>query len=74
MVNVHSIKMEDFLDAKCTAACWKVGPRPALQQLQLLHLVQILHIGRYEEVRVDLRLKWVSVRFTPLPKTLYVRA
>ena len=26
--------MEDFLDAKCTAACWNVGPRPALQQLQ----------------------------------------
>ena len=47
LVNVHSIKMEDFLDAKCTAACWNVGPRPALQQLQLLHLVQILHIGRY---------------------------
>ena len=31
MVNVHSIKMEDFLAAKCTAACWNVGPRPALQ-------------------------------------------
>ena len=24
MVNVHSIKMEDILDAKCTAACWKL--------------------------------------------------
>ena len=22
--------MEDFLDAKCTAACWNVGPRPAV--------------------------------------------
>ena len=29
------VKMEDFLDAKCTAACWNVGPRPALHSFYI---------------------------------------
>ena len=63
MVNVHSIKMEDFLDAKCTAACWNDTLLRGTQASTSAVTASTsgANIAYWSLVRANLRLKWVDL-------------